>query len=134
MKALKNQFTKLKSPNPPLYGKYTSKEDDKIVKALELGMTVEETAQLLERNIESVSKRITKLVRSNRLELAPQIASGRPYSVADFELIYKMRDHGMSWDQIVTKFFPGRTKTGIRIGYRRYQEKQKEEKEKKGND
>ena len=128
MKALKLQYTMLKSRNPALYEKYTPEEDDEIVKALELGMTVEETAQVLERDIESVSKHITKLVQSKRLERAPQIAIGRPYSVADFELIREMRGRGMSWDQIVTKSFPGRTKDGIRTGYGRYQKKQKEEK------
>lgn len=134
LKALKSQFTKLKSPNPPPDEKYTSEEDGEIVKALELGMTVEETAHLLDRNIKSVSKRITKLVRSNRRELAPQIAMGRPYSVADFELIREMRDHGMYWDQIVTRFFPGRTTTAVKQGYKRYRKKQKDKKEKKGND
>lgn len=133
MKAVKNQFSKLMSPNPPRYGNYTPEEDDEIAKALELGMTIEQIAQLLDRNIESVGRRIKILRRSNRLKLAPQIASGRPYSVADIELMHEMRDRGMTWDQIATRYFPGRSKVGVRQGYKNYQKRQKEQKKKKGN-
>ena len=120
--ALRQRSLKFTSPKFVLGG-FTSKEDDLIVEALELGLSLDEISQLLERTIRGIRKRIKKLQQLNRIDVVvPQMAGRRKYSDEELELIREMTDKGMSWEIIATNYFPGRSGSSIRKAYRRYQE------------
>ena len=72
-----------------------------LVEALEKGMTRAEIAELLDRSELGVRNRIKRLEESNRLDpTIPQVASGRHYTDADFQLMQELRSvQGMSWER-----------------------------------
>ena len=119
IKSLEERFASLTSP----LRRYTSKEDRLILRALNSGKTVAETAQLLGRGKGSVKNRIRKLKESHQFNLAPELTRNRPYTTVEFELMHELREDNMSW-KLIAKRFPGRSSKGLRLAFKKYQEKQ----------
>ena len=108
--------------------RYTAEEIDSIIEANELGMTVEEIAQLIDKDTRSVGRQIRILRKGNRLRLGP-IAKGRWYTDADFELMDEMNEAGISWKDIVAERFPGRDLRAMQRAYKRYLARNQKEEE-----
>ena len=103
--------------------RFTSEEDDAIIKALESGTTTKEIAQSLNRNVKSIQRRIKILDQSTRLDPAIRPISRRPYTAADFELMREKVERGMSWNDIAAESFPERSGNALKLAYRRYKAK-----------
>ena len=102
--------------------RFSSEEDDLIIKALDSGMVTKEISQLLDRTTRAVNKRIKRLEQSNRIKPAPQIANNRRFTVADFKLMDEMVEKDMSWEDIATEYFPGRSPKRMKSSFKRYEE------------
>ena len=104
---------------------FTPEEDDLLVEALGNGMTRAEIAELLDRSELGVRNRINRLGESNRLDpTIPQVASGRHYTDADFQLMQELRSiQGMFWKDIAAQYFPGRSIKGVRSAFMGYQKR-----------
>ena len=114
--------------------RFTSEEDDQIIEALRLKMTVAEISELLGRKRISIYTRIRKLKKLNRLDEATHVKNPHSYTDAEIKLIHKLRTEGVSWKDIATNHFPGRSSNGIRLKYWRYYDKVKEEEVEKEED
>ena len=97
---------------------YTKEEDDVLIKTLNSGKSVAETARLLGKSHSSVTYRAAKLEEQGRLSLEPR--SGRRYTVAELELIERLRETGTRWKEIRRLHFADRTVKQIMEGFRRY--------------
>lgn len=128
---LQERFQELTSARArPRRRRYTPKEDDLIVEAVKERRTIEQISQLIGRAPEDVKRRIRKLEKLGRIDRAPHLAKGRSYTVADFKLMYELVEKGISWNDITTKYFPGRNLESVKGAYKRHQaRKQKEEAE-----
>ena len=128
---LRKRFKDLTAAPARSGSKYTPEEDDLIVEAVEERKTIEWITQLVERSPKQVKERIRKLEKSGRIDRAPHLAKFRDYMLADIELIHRLVEKGESWNDITTKYFPGRNIMSVRGAYDRHQaRKQKEEVEK----
>lgn len=126
--ALQERLEDLKRSNP----RFTPEEDDTIVEALELGMSVSEVVQLLKRAQTSVYARIRKLKTLGRLDASVASRRRRRYSTDELELISELAETGMSWKDIASEHFPGRGGMNVKKAYDRYQVKKQKEKEQEG--
>ena len=126
--ALRNQSSKLASPTLHT-GKYNPEEDKILIEALESGMMADDITGLLNRNVKSIKRRMRMLEKQNKLDPPPQEARKRYYKAADFELMQKSVEQGMSWKDIAEGYFPGRPYENMDKAYQRYQ---REKKKKKG--
>ena len=127
LRSLASRYSQIKPPGLGQLGAFTREEDKQLIEALELGMTDIEISQLLQRRVEGVRARIRKLEQLNQLDPAPQIAKGRPYTVADYDLMREKVDQGMSWKDITIQYFPGRSIGSIQQSYRRYLSREQRE-------
>ena len=126
--ALTTRYEILKAPGTPREGLeiFTSEEDDLIVEGIELGMTLVEISQLLDRSTPAIKRRKEKLRQLKRLD--PSIDKGRTYTAADYELMRELVEKGMPWRKISAEYFPSRPNRGPEAAYRRYKsQKQREE-------
>ena len=113
--SLRGRLTRIR-PTKQL-GKFSSKEDNLIIKSLKKGKILEEIAQMLGRSVEAVGKRIKFLEKSNRVDPVPELAKNRRYTAAEYDLMHEMYIRGMSWKYIATEYFPGRSSEGLRASY-----------------
>ena len=121
----------LEGPKTQQAGKFTPKEDDDLIKALDLGMTLEEITELLGRSRRGVQRRIKALEQANRIaDRTPQISKGRWHTDADYELMRESLEQGMSWKHIAAEYFPGRAAKTIKKAYYREQARKESEGEK----
>ena len=97
---------------------FTKEEDDVLIKTLDSGKSVAETARLLGKSHSSVTHRAAKLEEQGRLSLGPR--SGRRYTVAELKLIERLRETGTRWKEIRRLHFSDRTVKQIMEGFRRY--------------
>lgn len=125
--SLESRYKALGQPFAERPQRYTTKEDRKIIKGVNSGMTAEQISRSLKgRSKPSVQTRIRRLRELGQLET---IRSGRNYTDADLELIDGLVEDGMSWEDIATEYFPERSGSGIKLVYWRYKtEKKKQEK------
>lgn len=103
---------------------WTAEEHDLIVDALEKNLSVEEIAQLLNRSVVAVNEQVTILNSSSRLDHIPTMR--HVYSVAELELMRRLRDEGVSWKDIASQHFPGRVTNNLAqalFNYRRRKSK-----------
>lgn len=127
---LKARYGKISPVKSSKKGALTPKEHTLLLEALELKKTVEEISQLLGRKPEGIRRQINKLEQSRQLNLAPQVIPGRHYRNADFELIGRLRAENISWEDIATKHFPGRSTSALEQAYGRYLQRKRGEREK----
>ena len=121
----------LEGPKTQQAGKFTLKEDDDLIKALDLGMTLEEITELLGRSRRGVQRRIKALEQANRIaDRTPQISKGRWHADAEYELMRESLEQGMSWKDIAAEHFPGRAANTIKKAYYREQARKESEGEK----
>ena len=118
--ALRARISDLRPSRPGRKGRFTRAEDDEIIDALKLNMTVEEISELIERSRYMTFERIRMLENSGLIESAPQLAYNRSYTEADLEQIYRLWNEGKSFEDIAIEDFPGRRANGLRQAYRKY--------------
>lgn len=104
-------------------GKFSPKENNLLIEALKKGKTLEEIAQSLGRSVRAVRARTKKLEKSNRIDPVPQLVKGRDYTDAEFDLMHEMYRKGMSWEDIATEYFPGRSGASLKVSHHNFRRK-----------
>ena len=99
---------------------FTPEEDNELIESLNMKMSVKEISQLLERSERSIRYRIIQLEQLGRIDPAPHISKGRPYTAAEFELMDELSKRGMFKEAIIVNLFPGRSPRSVRATYARY--------------
>ena len=130
-RALKSRYERLNSPRTPSKpkGTFTTEEDDRIVEAVKLGLSMGEIARLLDRGKRTVQRQIARLRELGRLD-----PKGQSYTVAEFELMQEQLENGKSWDDIAAEYFPRRSRAGPGQAYRRYRARQQRGEERDSDD
>ena len=109
---------------------FTSEEEDELIEALNLKMSVKEISQLFERSERAIRNRIIILEESGRIEPAPQIAKSRPYTTAEFELMDTLSEIGMFAEDTIAYYFPGRPYSSVKGSYRKYRKRKERDEQK----
>ena len=122
---LKFRFGQL-SEDPSRYN-WTAEEEEELIEALEEGLGWEEISKLLERSVESVTRRARDLERSGRLKPEDRIKKINRFTVDDLELMHDMREKKMKWKDIAKEHFPGRAPADLCKRYKKYLSEEKEE-------
>ena len=109
---------------------FTPEEDDRIIKAVEAGKTVDEMyreqGEGKVRSQGAIRIRIYRLDEAGRLDASSLFR--RQYTEADFELMRKKREEGLTWRQIGDEFFPERNPKVLCSQFKKWERK----KERKG--
>lgn len=133
LSGLKSRYSQI-APKEVLRSRdFTPEEDEIIINGVAQGKTRAEVSRSLGRNDASVRRRIQILVRLNRLKPVQFKVNGRPYEDAELELIRKMVNQGMGWEEIAAQHLSGRTSKGIQSAYYKYLSTGQRTSEKKKN-
>lgn len=126
--SLRHRYGRITTPNPDYLSKYTPQEDELLIEAVGQDKSIIEISQLLGRNTSSVRKRIRSLQKSKQLGDVAQVSFGLDYTADDFELIRELKEkRGLTWAEIGTEHFPGRTLLGLRTWYSKYKKRKARE-------
>lgn len=127
VKSIKQRYVQLAPDRPRIRSYWTPEQDKELIEAVEANMTWLEMSDLFGKTVSTLKNRVSVLLRSGRLDQTPQIASNRPYTVADFELMRNSVEKNMSWNDIAREHFPGRSAESLRKSLRRYQNRKEAE-------
>ena len=103
-----------------LFRSWSSEEVRRLIKALEQGKTATEMAEQVGRSKGAVYAQVAKLKDQGRLDPDLIIGLGRAHTDAEYELMQKMRESGMSWKDIAEKHFPWHTSSTLSRAYAAY--------------
>ena len=102
-----------------IHKKWTAKDDDELIAALETDLTREEIAVVLDRTYYAIVARVTALKKAGRLDPTVHSIDFPALTAADFELMREEREKGMSWKVIAERYFEGRPENALRRTYNR---------------
>lgn len=119
--ALLHRYQRLK-PKAQKRGSWTTAEDKLLAEAVKKGRTPDQITKIIARSEKAIERRMKRLKKAGRYGLEPPERARYSFTDAQLELIYNLREQGMSWRRIYLEHFPDRSLSGIRKAGKRYQE------------
>ena len=124
--ALLRRHQRLK-PKAHKRGSWTTAEDKLLVEAVKKGRTPDQITKTIARSEKAIERRMKRLRKAGRYGLKPPERTQPPFTDAQLELMYNLREQGRSWKSIYLEHFSGRSLEGVRKAGKRYREEREKQ-------